>query len=77
MSPEDKKEEEKKVGAASALHKITQTGYISLDVSRLYLIGDGMNINPLISSFVTSPADLTKFARGRYERAPRRLKLLV
>ena len=77
MSPEDKKEEEKKVGAASALHKITQTGYISLDVSRLYLIGDRMNINPLISSFVTSPADLTKFARGRYERAPRRLKLLV
>jgi len=35
MSPEDKKEEEKKVGAASALHKITQTGYTSLDVSRL------------------------------------------
>jgi len=40
MSSEDKKEEEKKVGATSALNKITQTGYTSLDVSRLQLIGE-------------------------------------
>ncbi|KAL9714280.1 hypothetical protein Ac2012v2_002593 [Leucoagaricus gongylophorus] len=39
MSPEDKKEEEKKVGAASALHKITQTGYISLDLIRYFTCG--------------------------------------
>lgn len=32
MSAEEKKEEEKKVGAAGALPKITQAGYSSLDV---------------------------------------------
>ena len=32
MSPEEKPEEEKKIGAQSALGKITQAGYGSLDV---------------------------------------------
>lgn len=32
LSPEEKKEEETKVGVASALPKITQAGYSSLDV---------------------------------------------
>ena len=32
MSPEEKKEEEQKIGATSALGKITQAGYSSLDV---------------------------------------------
>ena len=35
LSPEEKKEEETKVGATSALPKITQAGYSSLDVSLL------------------------------------------
>jgi len=30
-----------------------------------------------VSSSGTSPVDLTKFVRGRYERAPKRLKLPV
>lgn len=50
MSPEDKKEEEKKVGATSALHKITQTGYTSLDVSHLQLIG-GWNRYIFLSAY--------------------------
>jgi len=37
MSPEDKKEEEQKVGATSALGKITQAGYSSLDVRYCWL----------------------------------------
>lgn len=32
LSPEDKTEEEKKIGTASGLPKITQAGYTSLDV---------------------------------------------
>lgn len=35
MSPEEKEEEQKKAGAQSALGKITQTGYTSLDVRSL------------------------------------------
>ncbi len=35
MSPEEKEEEQKKIGAQSALTKITQAGYSSLDVGRL------------------------------------------
>jgi obg-like ATPase 1 len=33
MSPEEKKEEEQKIGTTSALPKITQAGYTSLHVS--------------------------------------------
>jgi obg-like ATPase 1 len=36
LSPEEKKEEETKTGATSALPKITQAGYSSLDVSSLF-----------------------------------------
>lgn len=35
MSPEEKEEEQKKIGAQSALTKITQAGYSSLDVGSL------------------------------------------
>jgi len=34
LSPEDKKEEEAKIGVTSGLPKITQAGYTSLDVRR-------------------------------------------
>lgn len=37
MSPEEKKEEEQKIGATSALGKITQAGYSSLDVRCCWL----------------------------------------
>jgi obg-like ATPase 1 len=37
LSPEEKKEEEMKTGATSALPKITQAGYSSLDVSSLLI----------------------------------------
>jgi obg-like ATPase 1 len=36
LSPEERKEEEIKTGATSALPKITQAGYSSLDVSSLF-----------------------------------------
>ncbi|KAF5370440.1 hypothetical protein D9615_009760 [Tricholomella constricta] len=39
MSPEEKKEEEAKVGATSALGKITQAGYRSLDLIRYFTCG--------------------------------------
>jgi len=39
MSPEEKKEEETKIGATSALPKITQAGYTSLDLIRYFTCG--------------------------------------
>ncbi|KAG7449806.1 uncharacterized protein BT62DRAFT_963304 [Guyanagaster necrorhizus] len=39
MSPEEKEEEQKKVGAQSALPKITQAGYSSLDLIRYFTCG--------------------------------------
>ena len=37
LSAEDKAEEEKNLGATSALGKITQAGYTSLDVNSLFM----------------------------------------
>jgi len=37
LSPEEKKEEETKIGANGALPKITQAGYSSLDVSEIQI----------------------------------------
>ncbi|KAG5635480.1 hypothetical protein H0H81_011083 [Sphagnurus paluster] len=39
MSPEERKEEETKIGATSALGKITQAGYSSLDLIRYFTCG--------------------------------------
>ncbi|KAL0063695.1 hypothetical protein AAF712_009387 [Marasmius tenuissimus] len=39
MEPDDKEEEQKKVGAASALPKITTAGYASLDLIRYFTCG--------------------------------------
>ncbi|KAK0459172.1 P-loop containing nucleoside triphosphate hydrolase protein [Desarmillaria tabescens] len=39
MSPEEKEEEQKKIGAQSALPKITQAGYSSLDLIRYFTCG--------------------------------------
>jgi len=39
MSPEEKKEEEEKIGAHSCLGKVTQAGYASLDLIRYFTCG--------------------------------------
>ncbi|EJD07091.1 cytoplasmic protein [Fomitiporia mediterranea MF3/22] len=39
MSPEEKEEEQKKIGATSSLGKITQAGYSSLDLIRYFTCG--------------------------------------
>jgi obg-like ATPase 1 len=49
LSPEEKKEEEIKTGATSALPKITQAGYSSLDVSSLLIFQLPELINRLIA----------------------------
>ena len=49
-SPEEKREEEAKVGATSALPKITQAGYSSLDV-RAFLAIDCVLRMSLISEW--------------------------
>lgn len=49
LSPEEKKEEEIKTGATSALPKITQAGYSSLDVSSLFGSQHWELINRLIA----------------------------
>ncbi len=38
LPPEEKKEEEKKIGTTNALPKITQAGYTSLDVGGIYFL---------------------------------------
>jgi obg-like ATPase 1 len=49
LSPEEKKDEEIKTGASSALPKITQAGYSSLDVSLLLIFQLLELINRLIA----------------------------
>ena len=49
LSPEERKEEEIKTGATSALPKITQAGYSSLDVSSLLIFQLPELINLLIA----------------------------
>ncbi|THH08915.1 hypothetical protein EW145_g2381 [Phellinidium pouzarii] len=39
MSPEEKDEEQKRIGATSSLGKITQAGYLSLDLIRYFTCG--------------------------------------
>ena len=53
MSAEEKAEEEKNVGATSALGKITHAGYTALDVSLLVLC-DACSTNVLVLATANS-----------------------
>lgn len=50
MSDEEKVEEQKKIGANSALPKITQAGYSSLDVSEVFK--QGFNLNIVLNNYI-------------------------
>lgn len=65
MSPDEKKEEETKVGAASALGKITQAGYSSLDVRLVYCLSFALVNRDFSRSLSgTSRVGLMKSVRG-------------
>lgn len=73
---EEKDEEQKKIGAQSALAKITHAGYASLDVRTFQ--SDASDVSHFnLSSFGTSPPVQTKCAHGQSVRGPKRLKQLV
>ncbi|KAG5635521.1 hypothetical protein DXG03_005367, partial [Asterophora parasitica] len=75
LSPEEKKEEETKVGATSALGKITQAGYSSLDVRTLPPLSCLCRCADFkCSSSATSRAVLTRCAHGRSGAVPRPLR---
>ena len=77
LSPEEKKEEEIKTGATSALPKITQAGYSSLDVSSsLFQVSASGSDQPFNSLFGTLPVVQMRSARGQSEREPKPHKLL-
>ena len=77
-SDEEREEELKKIGATSALGKITQSGYQSLDVRvQFSLLYSNMLREGRSSLFGTSRVDLTKYVRGRFGRGRRRPRLLV
>jgi hypothetical protein len=71
MSPEEKEEEQKKIGATSCLPKITHAGYSSLDVCVPFGVGERDPAEQSNSSFATSPAVPMRSALGPYVRAPR------
>lgn len=50
MSDEEKVEEQKKIGANSALPKITQAGYSSLDVSEVFK--QDFNLNIVLNNYI-------------------------
>ena len=80
-SDEDRAEEEKAIGATSALGKITTAGYISLDVSLSpahTLRGDDFLVTfGDLSLSDTSPRVLRRRERGQYEGGRRPHKRLV
>jgi hypothetical protein len=67
MSPEEKKEEETKIGATSALGKITQAGYSSLDVRRMTPLFVPTLIIYVFSSSAISLAGLMRSVHGLLE----------
>lgn len=75
MSPEEKEEEQNNVGAQSALGKITQAGYASLEVGIISPAIKTLTNDPSLSD--TLLVDLTKFVLGPLERERRRRKLQV
>ena len=80
MSEEEKKEEETKIGAISALPKITKAGYDSLDVCSflsLLLYSTCTDEDPDYMRYSlsdTSPVDKSKFVHGRLGEVQRLLK---
>jgi hypothetical protein len=71
MSAEEKAAEEKAIGATSSLGKITNAGYTSLEVCRHDIKNWRCSSSLQHSLFVTSPAVLMRFVRGRSAREPR------
>ena len=80
MSEEEKKEEETKIGAISALPKITKAGYDSLDVCSflsVLLYSTCTDKEPDYMRYSlsdTSPVDKSKFVHGRSGEVRRLLK---
>lgn len=74
MSPEDQAEEEKKIGATSALGKITNAGYQCLDVSCLALVVptviDMLDSSQLIRYFTCGPVEVRAWTIRRGTKAP-------
>lgn len=77
LSPEEKKEEEQKLSTTSALPKITQAGYSSLDVRRILYLVCEIPADLARSSSVISPVGQMKFVPGQFAEAQRHLRLLV
>ena len=79
MSDEDKKAEEEKVGAVSALPKITHAGYACLEVCThsSSMTPTRLVLKFMYSSFGISPAVPTKYAHGPFEKGLKHLKQLV
>ena len=75
LSAEEKKAEEEKAGATSALGKITQAGYTSLDVCKDFH-HEAFLSDMCHSSYVISPVVPTRFVLGLLERARKLPKLL-
>jgi len=77
LSAEDKKAEEEKVGANSALPKITHAGYTCLEVSWFSVLNTTVfpTFECHFSSSDTSPAVLTKFVHGLFGKALKHPKL--
>jgi hypothetical protein len=78
MSPAEREEEQKAAGATSALGKITQAGYASLDVGDVWQRERETSLTSTYSLSVISLAVRTRFVRGQSERErkPRRLLAL-
>jgi obg-like ATPase 1 len=76
MSPSEKSEEETKVGAQSALGKITQAGYSSLDVCfHLPLLVTGLMlmwwyVTQLIRYFTCGPDEVRAWTIRKGTKAP-------
>jgi obg-like ATPase 1 len=72
MSPEEEEEEEKKLGTTSALPKITQAGYTSLDVSLISFMPSTelLKLNKLIRYFTCGPDEVRAWTIRRGTKAP-------
>lgn len=72
-TPEERAEEQKKVGAVSALGKITQAGYSSLDVRMMYffkLFSEPDFVAQLIRYFTCGPDEVRAWTIRRGTKAP-------
>jgi len=72
MSPEDKKEEEAKIGATSNLPKITHAGYASLDVRQRTPLSNIIiyPLRQLIRYFTCGPDEVRAWTIRKGTKAP-------